>query len=30
LAAAQERVYVIGGADVPIFGAVDVVESFAP
>jgi hypothetical protein len=30
MAAAQERVYVIGGADVPIFGAIDVVESFAP
>ncbi len=30
MAAANGRVYVIGGADEPIFAAVDVVESFAP
>jgi non-specific serine/threonine protein kinase len=30
MAASNGRVYVIGGADMPIFAAVDVVESFAP
>jgi hypothetical protein len=30
MAAAAGRVWVIGGADRPIFAAVDAVESFAP